>query len=697
MIKKIIPIPEVLLPGVTFTWTLDDTLIATLDCRCPVGPSCCDGPEAEAFARLNLYQVIAPPPGIITRPQPGSSLTQVIDSGQSTRKGGTRLCAWPGAVKLSVHNYTGTVGITIGLEWLLEVSSTTVSLNASETCRCNPDPRCSNPATSRPPVLKVPNQFVVPQGKTASEFVWVEDQDDDVVAIDASEGATVMNYIRDLKGRIIGAEIAIPSTLKSVRVMATDVCGNAAAVERPVIVVHSPKIEVKWEGWERNRYMVWAWASDEDLRCYWLRCKPWVFERLTLTLGLVSSGGGEFHLVPGWVSSWEWLDPPILGDFAPFYPFAAAYFPPRRGAPRLVRLFMEVRDAWGFADHWTRRLVNYPPAIMYSYISPPASSPVRVRFGEEVTVRVTATDPEGGEVVLAKERGPGEFPEVRGWGSVTGTYTWTARSRQTFHRVRFRAEDPPFEGAVWADLFIRVLQPPRVYGGYATVPRGGTVTASLYVLDPDTPAKDLAFSFSPPKGITVHLLRVEDPPYYYGSYYGYTARVEVSVDRHLCPGSYAVPFKVSDGDYTESGTLQVRVVGNQPPVGQVDGLTVEGRNTRTRRVREAKRPLAEEGCPAGGAGKGGRDERHARIGVWVAFCALVGLDGIVYGASPNVEEFLPRALSLRNLETHLLDCTSVHIKDCERGLRPGMDCAPVPKLRSAEDVATDNSGPLAEE
>jgi len=109
-------------------------------------------------------------------------------------------------------------------------------------------------------------------------------------------------------------------------------------------------------------------------------------------------------------------------------------------------------------------------------------------------------------------------------------------SRELLSAQLFRADDG-WGGSDLAYLRIHVLQLPRAYDERVTVSRNGTAITSIYVEDQDTPPGDLFVEFRPPAGISVHFLGMEEPPYYYGAYYGYAPLVEVSVDQTLCPGT----------------------------------------------------------------------------------------------------------------------------------------------------------------
>jgi len=211
--------------------------------------------------------------------------------------------------------------------------------------------------------------------------------------------------------------------------------------------------------------------------------------------------------------------------------------------PFMVFEYNPLTRQYGFADQgvWTLTVTNKPPEVT---VSP---SKVKVRPGDVVTATVTATDPDKDTITLTKISGPGSFPTVTGEESVSSTYTWTVPKywSSPWTLVGFRADDG-WGGSGLAYLLIHIVQPPRAYGAHAWVNRGGTATTSLYIDDPDSFSH--TFAFSPPEGITVRVVGKEDVPDYYGDYYGHLYQVEVSVDPRLCPGTYPVPFTVTDPD-----------------------------------------------------------------------------------------------------------------------------------------------------
>ena len=115
-----------------------------------------------------------------------------------------------------------------------------------------------------------------------------------------------------------------------------------------------------------------------------------------------------------------------------------------------------------------------------------------------------------------------------------------------------------------AYLLIRILQPPQPYSDSAWVNRGATERTSLYVHDPDSFSHD--FTFSPPLGIAVQVGGQHEPRDKDGAWGGLLYEVEISVNRALCPGTYAIPFTVTDPDrLSAKGVLHVHVFGNRPP------------------------------------------------------------------------------------------------------------------------------------
>ncbi|MEN3010355.1 MAG: hypothetical protein ABDI20_05170, partial [Candidatus Bipolaricaulaceae bacterium] len=330
---------------------------------------------------------------------------------------------------------------------------------------------------------------------------------------------------------VIGGWVEVLPDATKLAIEVYDRCGNTVHLKDIPLRINRPvTLFVDKAEWKDGFYYVEGAAHDPDL----IECaqRRDVVENLTFTTAMVSSGGGEFTNPFGqssWrVGCWYALDGKVG--------FTAVYWPPRRGKPRWIRLYIQVKDAWGAEDIWSKELTNDVPKINILGI-PPSKSTVIVRYGDMVTATVVATDKEGDQVVLQKDFGPGDFPVVEGLGAASGTYTWTATTRQPWHVVRFSATEPDVEPPVpsYAYLFIRVLQPPQAYHGQITVPRNSTRTAFLYVEDPDTPPENLAFTFQTPPGLSVRLVSWARPRYF-GIYYGSTMRVEVSVDKSLCDG-----------------------------------------------------------------------------------------------------------------------------------------------------------------
>ena len=92
---------------------------------------------------------------------------------------------------------------------------------------------------------------------------------------------------------------------------------------------------------------------------------------------------------------------------------------------------------------------------------------------------------------------------------------------------------------------------------------GATARTILYVQDPDSFSH--SFAFDPPPGISVQVVGEQAPREEDDAWGGHLYEVEVSADETLCPGTYSVPFTVTDPDgNSDQATLTVHVVGNQP-------------------------------------------------------------------------------------------------------------------------------------
>lgn len=236
-------------------------------------------------------------------------------------------------------------------------------------------------------------------------------------------------------------------------VTATDSCGNSNKIPPiPIHLNHPVSLRVLEEesGWNQGvygAYVVRFEATDLDL----VRCAEDLnlAELLTFTTSIVSTGGGRFTFFAGqreWQVGWLHVSHQRDGRVH----VAAEYEPPREGE-RLAYLFLKVADLWGSEAHWREKVENGPPDMQFPASSPPATSPVKVRRGQEVRVIVEATDKEGDPLALKQIEGPGVFEiadkgrnEDTGESWIRGTYTWTVPkdySGPTVVKVVFRADD----------------------------------------------------------------------------------------------------------------------------------------------------------------------------------------------------------------------------------------------------------------
>ncbi|GAB4312209.1 MAG: hypothetical protein Kow0097_13830 [Candidatus Bipolaricaulota bacterium] len=460
-------------PDLTLEWTLTDTLNTRLDCFCLTGLPCCSGPNARAFALLNLFQIVSLPIEDIygrKAPPQGKLISALVASGSSWRPregaGGTDLCDWPGAVELSVHNYTGSLGFRPGVDLPFEFAEASVSLDAAGTCQCNPREGCTE---EHAPQLSTDPAFVVPEGEAREFLVTISDRRGDVWKVSVSKtelGAAVEELSYDKQGRIVGAKVRVPSDLDSIVVMATDECDESTSVEVPVISIHRPKITVNQKEWQQIRrdkwvYTVIATVTDRD---FYAACvERTLAERLRLSA--YSSGGGKFLFAHPWNVAEREVGCTDAFKLDDSYgrQVKLEYSPSSEAIPRQFMLALTATDAWGFSEKWNLELKDGMPSFEKYESFPPASSPIRIPFGAQVRLTLSFRDPDGDWLELRQVRGPGTFTPVQGMGRVEGTWSWTADSRQRYWLVEFECQDyvfpggPPYEGPARAMFLLEIV------------------------------------------------------------------------------------------------------------------------------------------------------------------------------------------------------------------------------------------------
>lgn len=272
-----------------------------ISCNCE---PCCNPPAfflddpTEFFASVALFGTTAPPTDPLRR---GSEITFNLASNACPRKiqyGQDPLCYWPDACKTCFRSGTAKIHITAGLEWLSGLTKTKVAFGISHTCRCKPAAGyCQYASHNHPPSVTVPNPIVF-QGSPGGGFMaWVDDEDDDVIlirAVDEKGRNLPVEYRYDSQSWAIrGARIEVPADSERVSIWVEDRCGNAVRITQIPVHVNNPvRLSVSEEKWEYGAYVIRGEAFDKDL----IRCADELdlFEQLTFTCGLVSSGGGEF-------------------------------------------------------------------------------------------------------------------------------------------------------------------------------------------------------------------------------------------------------------------------------------------------------------------------------------------------------------------------------------------------------------------
>lgn len=327
---------ELLLPEVKITVEFRDTLKVTHDCLCKPP---CRGP-GTFLASLTVYSIVKPPGYYGFEPVEGEKVIVVGASDFRSRelKEGEQITSLVGANQVVVDALEGSVRITAGLSWLLELTSTRATVDASGVCQCSSRDRCLDPRTNHPPVLRAPAQVPLPSGERTSFPVSVRDEDNDVIEINTSEEGEVA-YVSTTRGSITYAEIMVASP-GEVRILVGDQCGNTAAVDVRVVEVHRPKIVVEEIEREDTFFIVKGSVIDEDLNTR--GTAHYIPDCLTFFLFGVNGEAYRPHGVTVW------------GDCICVSPCPWGFiFKPDR--EKIARVgwggaLLKVRDAWGLED-----------------------------------------------------------------------------------------------------------------------------------------------------------------------------------------------------------------------------------------------------------------------------------------------------------------------------------------------------------
>ncbi len=390
--------------------------------------------------------------------------------------------------------------------------------------------------------------------------IWATDPDgpDDIKSIDVGDippgvFVTHLGYTRNPLG--VGAEFEITTTralnpgVDHLTVYARDGCNPEVSIQVGLQAGSRPQLSFV-EKEPRS-------CGGHNL-CFLLKISDSDYSEVFRVKVEVKGGEADF---PPEISCMNWDRPCETG-------FSLRFRPDSEASEHFLRIW--VIDRYGLESNELKW--NNPPTMIPNEnpVVSVAPQEIKVKPGDAVSATVTATDDEEDMITLTKVSGPGSFSTVTGMSSVSGEYTWTATGYTSWQLVGFRADDG-WGGSDLAYLLIHVIQPPRAYDGHVTVPRGGTATASIYVEDLDS--DELTFDFTCPAGINVVATGCEDDEYGYG---GKRCFVEVSVDQTLRPGTYPVPFTVTDPDDLSDSAALLPVRQPGWGAGQPGGLTGGG-------------------------------------------------------------------------------------------------------------------------
>ncbi len=520
-----IRIPSALIPTVKIEWVLEDTLEVTLDCGA-AEEHCCCGPGAVALAQLSLFQVIRPHVGVLPAEEP--SITQEIEFFQEQRKPKNEwedACDWTGAIRASIYNYTGTLGIHAGLEWLLTVEGISVEVNAEGICRCN-STYCQ--VHNFHPEVRVPSRVEVVAGEGGTFYVSIDDPDHDAIRVVPSEGARVVMVEPDpeqppgIRGAIKGAVVWVPGWMQEVRIRVYDACGHGRAFDIPVVQVHRPQISVSTRGWEDGVYVLDVEASDEDLH------RDDIWERLEFRLEVVDNEG-SFTDVFG-RTTWQEDAAHCPGGSCEL----ALLFDPPADWDGEATLRIEVCDFWDLCAFWEGVVRGTPPRVYGSRVTmwPNEEKEVILLVQDPDTslsdLEAYFTTPEGINVL---EHWFEEAPVYYGshFGDLLVVKLRTESIPAGPYEVGVRVTDGDLSGT--AIIHIEVLNaPPEVHPEKKVIARGGGgIGARFMAWEEDPPC----FTFTDANGDELSF-DYEDPRY------GHITSLTVSPEPSLGESRYRV-------------------------------------------------------------------------------------------------------------------------------------------------------------
>ncbi len=587
-VLEFLKIPSALVPTVKIRWVLEDTLIVTLHCSCPTPGPCCSGPDAEALARLGIFQVIRPEDLPSPYKRSGSFITEQIDCYQAVRRAeeeGTDvpLCEWPGAITAPIYDYTGTLGIHAELEWLLTVSGISVEVNAEGKCRCK-SPYCEEHHFF--PEVRGPGQVVAVQGEGGTFEIWIDDPDHDVTHVGVSLGAKVVERYPDeatsaVEGAIKGARIWVPDWMEEVSIQVYDVCGHGRALNIPVLQLHEPlhppRISVSERGWEGGVYVLDVKVTDKDLT------RDDVWEVLSVRLSVDEGALTDVFHRTSWLEDKTYCSEGTCR-------FSLLFEPPDSWDGE-AKLAIDVRDFWGLSAHWKGVVTNSQPSFEPSSLSEKKTVYYSGGGGSGYsqgpyllmspawahTYCLTVTDPDGDDLkiglgssprhgvanVLASRTGPGRYNVTIGYQLSNDKLREIHESGGELTDSFTLVVDDGHGGHNDADVTITIVVPNRA-------PTAGADTATTYVAQPVTIS--VLANDSDPEGDRLSVTAVTDPAHGRVTITG--EGITYTPEARFC-GSDAFSYTISDGYGGEAtGNVSVTVVDNVPPQVKTKAFTV---------------------------------------------------------------------------------------------------------------------------
>ena len=551
-VQKALGVPTVA-PEIEVTFEFNAAMRFHLDCYCT---PCCRAPQKQV-ASLTVSASIRAFGGTV----------MFADAAANERDGVTdpepeKMCLLPLTLAYETGDQVPAVGVGLSIEgFAFKRESVAMRFSAIPQCGCTDDPRCFG--NTAPRIVEVTPSFLdLNKGGSATITVIAMDEQRNLASFKVVDG-TEVDGLKYLPAKLDGAwysderamgravySVAFPEDDEKLRglvgVGVVDACGLGDGRNVLVRLFYPPILSPISEGsgWRGRGYLQMFVVDDPDFR----GCNFDRWEAITIT---ANGTCGEVYPPESIVSCLCVSEECRMG--------ATTFIPERNCCDRSFTIVAtDSSQAGRQMGTLSVTVPNRPPSLRQ------AGAVFTSRPGKTLNVRLGVEDPDGDSVTLEQFAGPGMLRE--------NTWSWTVPDPHwgsPWQLVGLELRDR-CGGMARQFFLVRVLQPPQVYPGHVSVARGSTAMASLYIYDPDSPPGGLGLSFRPPWGVRVRVIGIEEPPPYYGSYHGYVARVEVSADQNLCPGTYAIPFTVTDPDGNSGhATLTVRVFGNRPP--QVKG------------------------------------------------------------------------------------------------------------------------------